>query len=161
MSSNFRYQLCVAVSGNLAGKVPVVDDVLSSHEQEIDPSTSLNGNCIEFEFRTDRTYYVDLGQKYVALKLKLVMGRGYETYISKEIIKEHKEEAKAEQEETAEEDAPVPFVTHVNNTLHSIFSNVEVYVNNQQNYNSTGMYAHKSYISNNFKDAISEYKGVL
>ena len=42
-----------------------------------------------------------------------------------------------------------------------IFSNVEVYINNQQIYNSNGLYAHKSYISNNFKGAIFEYKGVL
>ena len=41
------------------------------------------------------------------------------------------------------------------------FSNVEVYVNNQQSYNSNGLYAHQSYISNNFKGAISEYKRVL
>ena len=45
--------------------------------------------------------------------------------------------------------------------MHSIFSNVEVYINNQQIYKSNGLYAHKSYISNNFKAAISEYKGVL
>ena len=45
--------------------------------------------------------------------------------------------------------------------MHSIFSNVEVYINNQRIYNSTGLYAHKSYNSNNFKRAISEYKGVL
>ena len=45
--------------------------------------------------------------------------------------------------------------------MHSIFSNVEVYINNQQIYNSNGLYAHKSYISNNLKAAISEYKGVL
>ena len=45
--------------------------------------------------------------------------------------------------------------------MHSLFSNVEVYINNQQIYNSNGLYAHKSYISNNFKAAISEYKGVL
>ena len=45
--------------------------------------------------------------------------------------------------------------------MHSIFSNVEVYINNQQNYNSNGLCAHKSSISNNFKAAISEYKGVL
>ena len=75
--------------------------------------------------------------------------------------KEHKEEAKAEEEETAEEEAPVSFITHVNNILHSIFSNVEVYINNQQIYNSNGLYAHKSYISNNFKGAIPEYKGVF
>ena len=45
--------------------------------------------------------------------------------------------------------------------MHSIFSNVEVYINNQQIYNSNGLYAHKSYISNNFKAAIFEYEGVL
>ena len=132
MSCNFRYQPFVAVSGNLEGKVPVVDDVMSSHEQEIYPTTSLGENCIEFEFETDRNYYVDLRQTYLASKLKLVRGRGYETYNTKEVKKEHKEEAKAEEEETAEEETPFPLVTYVNNILHSIFSNVEVYINNQQ-----------------------------
>ena len=51
MSSNFRYQPFVAVSGNLGGKVPVVDNVLSSDELEIYPTTSLDENCIEFEFQ--------------------------------------------------------------------------------------------------------------
>ena len=120
MSTNFRYQRFVAVSGNLGGQVPVVDDVLSSHDQEIYPTTSLDENCIEFEFQTDRNYYVDLRQTYLALKLKLVKGRGYETYTTKEYKKEHKEEAKPEEEEMAEEDDPVPLVTHVNNILHSI-----------------------------------------
>ena len=97
----------------------------------------------------------------MALKLKLVRGRRYEIYNTKEDKKEQKEEAKAEEEETVEEDAPVTLVFHANNILHSIFSNVEVYNNNQQIYNSNGLYAHKSYISNNFKGAIFEYKGVL
>ena len=56
---------------------------------------------------------------------------------------------------------PVTLVTHVNNILHSFFSIVEAYINNQQIHNSNGLYSHKSYISNNFKRAISEYKGVL
>ena len=38
---------------------------------------------------------------------------------------------------------------------------MEVYINNQQIYNSNGLYAQKSYISNNFKAAISKYKRVL
>ena len=38
----------VAVSGNPGVKVPVVDDVLSSHEQEIYPTTSLDENSILF-----------------------------------------------------------------------------------------------------------------
>ena len=99
-------------------------------------------------------------QTYLVLKLKLVKGRGYETYKNKKVKTEHKEEAKEEEEETAEEE-PVSLVAHVNNIFHSIFSNAEVYINNQQIYNSNGLYAHKSNISNNFKGAISEYKGVL
>ena len=93
MSSSFRYQPFVEVSGNLGGKVQLVDDVLSSHEQEINPTTSFIENCIEFEFQTDRNYYVDLRQTYLVLKLKLVRGCGYETYNTKEVKKEHKEEA--------------------------------------------------------------------
>ena len=161
MSSIFRLQPFVAVSGSLGGKVPVVDDVMSSHEQENYPTTSLDENCIEFEYQTDRNYYVELRQTYLALKLKRVGGRGYETYNTKGVKKENKKEAKAEEEETAEEDAPVSLITHVNNILHSIFSNVEVYINNQQIYNTNGLYAHKSYISNNFKGAISEHMGIL
>ena len=61
----------MTVSGNLGGKVPVVDVVLSSHEQQIYPTTSLNENSIEFEFQTDRNYYVNLCQSYLALKVKL------------------------------------------------------------------------------------------
>ena len=151
----------MAVSGNLGGKVPLVDDVLSSHEQEMYPTTSLDEKCIKFEFQTDRNYYVDLRQTYLALKLKFAGDRGYETYNTKEVTKEHKEEARAEEEETAEEDDPVSLVFHVNNILHSVFSNVEVYINNQQIYNSNGLYAHKSCISNNFTGAFSEYKGIL
>ena len=121
MSSIFRYQPFVAVSGNLGGKVPVVDDVLSSHEQEICPTTSLDENCMEFEFQTDQNYYVYSTQTYLALKLKFVRGRDYETYNTKEVKKEHKEEAKAEEEETGEKEAPVSIVILVNNKLHSIF----------------------------------------
>ena len=69
----------MAVSGNLGGKVPVVDVVLSSHEQETYPTTSFDENCIEFEFQTNRNYYVDLRKTYLVFKLKLAKGRGYET----------------------------------------------------------------------------------
>ena len=65
-------------------------------------------------------------------QLKLVRGRGNESYNSEEVKKEHNEEVKADEEETAEEEAPVPLVTYVNNILHSFFPNVEGYINNQQ-----------------------------
>ena len=108
----------------------------------------------------DWNCYVDLRQTYLALKLKLVRCCGYETYNSKEVRKKHKEAAKAEEEETGEEEASVLLVTHVNN-LHSIFANIELYNNNQQIYNSNGLYAHKSYLFNNLKGTICGYMGVF
>ena len=60
MSSNFRYQTFVEVSENLGGKVLVVEDVLSSQGRESYPTTSFEENCIDFEFQTDRNYYVEL-----------------------------------------------------------------------------------------------------
>ena len=71
MSSDFRYQPVVAVSGNSGGKVPVVDDVLSSHEQEIYHTSSLNGNCIEFYFQTDPNHYVNLRQTYLVFETEI------------------------------------------------------------------------------------------
>ena len=124
--NNFRYQPFVTVSGNPGVKVPVVDDVLSSHEQEIYPTTSLDENSIEFEFQTDRNVYVDLRQTYLALKIKLVKGRGFDTYKTTEKKKEHKDDAVftetgEDDVEFIEEDEGVPHITHVNNILHSIF----------------------------------------
>ena len=111
-----------------------------------------------------RNYFVDLRQTYLVSKQKFVKVRGYETYNTKKVKKkEHKDEAKADLETAVQEEqgVPVPPVTHVNNILHSIFSIVEVYINNQENYNSNGLYAHKFYSSNNFKGAISEYNGLF
>ena len=53
MSSYFRYQPFVAVFGNLGGKISIVDDVLSFHEQEIHPTNSHDENWVEFDFQTD------------------------------------------------------------------------------------------------------------
>ena len=60
-----------------------------------------------------------------------------------------------------EQEAPVPPVSHVNDISHSVFSNVELYINNHQIYIYSGLYANKSYFSKNFKGAIFEHKGVL
>ena len=167
MSSNFRYQLFVAVSGNLGEKVPVVDNVWSFHEHEIYPTTSLDKNCRELKFQTDRNFYVDLKHMYLAPKLRNVNCRCYATYNKNEIEREQQEEAKADEETAApaaaeeKQEVPVPLVTHANNILQSIFSNVAVCINNQQNCNTKGLYADQSYVYNNFKGAISEYKVVL
>ena len=82
--------------------------------------------------------------------------------IPKSVKNEHEEGTRADVETAAaEEDEKVSLVTHVINILHSIFSNVDVYISNWKNYNSNELYAQKSYISNKFKGAISESKWVL
>ena len=99
----------------------------------------------------------------MALKLKFVKGRCYEIYNSKDEKKKKKKEKEADgitlvAEE--EKEVPVSLVTHVNIFLHSFFSNVDVYINKQQIYNSNGLYAHQSYNFNKIKGANSEYKRV-
>ena len=146
-------------------KVAVVDHVLSSQEQEIYSTTSLDQNSIEFDFRTDRNNYVDLRQTYLVLKLKLFKGRGFDTYKATE-KKEHKKdtvftETRDDDVEFIEEVWGVPHITHVKTILNSIPSNAEKFINNHQIYNSNGLYAHKSHISNNFKSTLSDYQGVL
>ena len=140
MWSNFQYQASVAVSGSLGGKTPRFDDEFLSHEQKYCPTTSLNQNCIKFDFQMDRSSYNDFGQTCLVLELKIVKGRGYGNDKTKETKKEHKEETKANEETKEGQEAPAPLATHVNHILLSIFSIVEVHVNNQQIYNSNGLY---------------------
>ena len=104
----------MAVSRNLGLKVAVVDDILSSHEQEIYSTISFDEKCIEFEFQKDRNYYVDLRQTYMAFKLKIIKGCRYKTYNSKEDHKDHKdhkEKTSVDVETEGEQEVPFPFVT--------------------------------------------------
>ena len=77
--------------------------------------------------------------------MKFVKGPGYETYNTIQVEKKHKENSKEAkepgktQEEVEVEEAPVPVVTHAKNILHLVFAIVEVYVNNQNFYNSNGL----------------------
>ena len=105
-------------------------------------------------------------QSYLALKIKLVNGRGFDTYKTTEKKTEHKEDAVFTETgdddvEFIGEDERVPHITHVNNILHSILSNAELYINNHQIYISNGLYAPKAQIFNIFKSTLSDYKGVL
>ena len=121
------------------------------HEQEIKPTTSLDENSIEFEFQTDRNVYVNLRQRYLALKNKLIKGGGSETYKTTEKKKEQKEdtvytETSDRDVEFIEEGEGVPHITHVNIILHSIFCNADLYINNHQVYNLHWLCAHKSHV---------------
>ena len=76
MSNNKLLWQCLEI---LEGKSQLLTMSCPLHEQETYPTTSLDENCIEFEFQTDRNYYVDLRQSFLALKLKFVKGRGFDT----------------------------------------------------------------------------------
>ena len=85
-----------------------------------------------------RISYVTTRQIYLAVKLNLVTGCGYGTSETNEVKKraerqkkESKEVAGDEETEEEYEDVPFSLVTQVNNILQSMFSNVEVYINDQ------------------------------
>ena len=70
----------------------------------------------------------------------MIKGRGYEIYIPKQSNKAHKDESKEHAvedtvDEEMEEDTAVPLVTHVDNILYSIFSNVDIYIKHEHFYN--------------------------
>ena len=145
--------------------VSVVDDVLSSIEQETYHTTSFDENSIEFEIQTDRNVYVDLRQMYLALIIKVVKRRGFDSYKTTEKEKEQKRDNVSQTGDDnfdfIEEGEVVPHITHVNNILLSNFSNAELYIKTHQIYISNGLYAHISHISNSFKSTLTDYKRLL
>ena len=123
LSNNSRYQTFVTVSVNLRRKVPVADEVLSSRKQEIFSTISFHRNCLEFEFQTDRNYYIDLKPTYLALELKLVKVCCSKNYITKEVKKEHKavsKESPGVQKNEEDMNSPTLLVTHVHNIFESL-----------------------------------------
>ena len=109
-------------------KIPILDSIERGDEQKIFPTNSLNESSIDFSFETDRNVFADLRKIDLCLKVKLVKDGG-----TKDV-------------EAGDE------VSLVNNSMHSLFSNCEVYFNNIQVHTTNGLYAHKSFISNEFSN---------
>ena len=66
--------------------------------------------------------YVELRQKFLAVKLKMLKEPGDESYNKKEVNRKHKEELKkVAVDEAMEEEVSNRFVTNVNNLLHLFF----------------------------------------
>ena len=151
---NFRYghftNSCLAIFD----KIPVLEPIESSHIQEVYPSTSLDQSSIEFEFETVRSIYLDLRDIHLQIKVGLQKGRLFDDFMKKE------EHGKPDMGMTFTDD-DLQYLTHVNNLLHSLFSNCEVYLNNQQVYNSNGLYGHKALISNEFIASTMGNEGIL
>ena len=89
----------------------------------------------------------------LSLKLQLFKGNLFEA-------SKKKAEHKAKLEEDSDEE-PQTCLTYVNNVLHSLFSNCEVYFNHTMVYNANGLYPHKTRISNEFNSSAVSNKGIL
>ena len=152
--SNFRYGHFTNSCLEIFDKIPVLEPIESSHIQEVYPSTSLDESSIEFEFETDRSIYLDMRDIHLQIKVGLQKGRLFDDFMKKE------EHGKPDMGMTFTDD-DLQYLTHVNNLLHSLFSNCEVYLNNQQVYNSNGLYGHKALISNEFNASTMNNEGIL
>ena len=130
--SNFRYGHFTNSCSEIFDKIPVLEPIESSHVQEVYPSTSLDESSIEFEFETDRSIYLDMRDIHLQIKVGLQKGRLFDDFMKKD------EHGKADMGMSFTDD-DLHYLTHVNNLLHSLFSNCEVYLNNQQVYNSNGL----------------------
>ena len=105
------------------------DELFGSEFQTIRPENKLDSGPIEFLRRETKDYY-DLSKSVFELKLKIVNSDG-----------------SAVKTESTKDD-----VALVNNALHSVFSDVQVFINDKPTEGlGNTMYPYKSYISNLFK----------
>ena len=111
-------------------------------------------SSLEFEFETVRSIYLDVTDIHLQIKVGLQKGRLFDDFMKKE------EHGKLEMGMTFTDD-DLQYLTHFNNLLHSFFSNCELYLNNQQVYNSNGLYGHKTLISNEFNASTMGNEGIL
>ena len=116
------------------------NNILWSNEQQIFPTNSLNESTIEFQLETDRNIFTDL--------------RSTRLFIRRIIIKGDR---------TSLDNAEVTIL--VNNALHSLFSNCEVYPNNEQVHSANSLHAHQAFVSTKFsgtngiKESLSQCQG--
>ena len=82
------------------GKVPILDPILWSNEQQIFPTNSLNESTIEFQLETDRNIFTDLRSTRLFIRGRVIKG-----------------------DRTRLDNAEETLL--VNNALHSLFSNAK------------------------------------
>ena len=126
------------------------------------PANWLNRECIEFEHETARKEYDDFRRTFFGYETEVRQLSWHQKFTSLEINKEHEEERKqAATNQKKEKHAPILLIIFWNIILHSVFSNIHVNLNNQQNDNPKGLYAHMSNFCITIKGTITEKKGSL
>ncbi|MEN0051321.1 MAG: hypothetical protein AAF806_29925, partial [Bacteroidota bacterium] len=91
--------------------------------EEVQPLTGVDGPTIEFAVRTDREVFLDLTKVELHLELKITRADGAAT------------------------DATDTKVTFAKNAMHALFSNCDVFLNNELVSSANGLYAHKTFVS--------------
>ena len=98
---------------DLFDRVPIFEPIEWSNTQNNYATNSLNESSLEFKFESDNNIMIDLQETFLFLQVKLSKGN-----VSLK----------------AADDA-----MFVNNAMHSLFSNCEVYFNNGHVYTSNGL----------------------
>lgn len=102
----------------------VQDSIVDVYEVAKQPKNAINDNCIEFEINKAAGVYLDLAKTFLLLKMKIVKADGG-AYL-----------------------AATDKVGPVNNVLHSLFSQVDVYINNTLVSSNDNLYPYRAYIEN-------------
>ena len=95
----------------------------NAFEQETLPQSNDNGQTLEFVLTTDRNIYLDLQSIELKVTATIQKGNNGQTVL--------------------ETNDPI---TLANNTLHTLFSNCAVYLNNELIHSSNNLYAHRAFI---------------
>ena len=152
--SNSRYGHFTNSCFEIFDKVPALEPIVSSHVQEVHPGTSLDVKSIGFEFETDRSICLDMRDIHLQIKVGLQKGRLFDDLMKKD------EHGKPDMGMSFKDD-DLHYLTQVNNILHPLFSNCEVCLNNQQVYNSNGLYGQKALVSNEFNASTGNNEGIV
>ena len=149
--SHFWYGVVTNSSLEIFDKVPALETFMSSYNQEVFPSTSLYESSIDFEFEMDRNFY------WICVIPILVYSFNYSR---EDWLRKEKAEHKAKSEDDSDEE-PQTYLIYLNNLLHSLFPNCELYFNNTMAYNASGLFPHKAQISNEFNSPAVNNEGIL
>ena len=110
---------------------------------------------LSVDWRRTVIFFFDMRDTHLNLKLQLFKRRLFEAF------KKEKAENKENKAKEDSDEEPETYLTYVNNLLHSLFSNCEVFLNNTMVYNANGLYSHKTQISNEVNSSAVSNKGIL
>ena len=113
---------------DLFERPPLLVTFDGSFEQRIGPVYSSNGPTLEFKLLGDRNNFIDLQKFYLELTCRILNSDG-------SILRAHATTA-------ADRDTP----NFVNNILHSLFSECDIYANGVKVSTANGVYGHKSFL---------------